>query len=80
MKTNKNLKITKKGIEPLKSDGEAIKGAKTHKDKSSKRRLSIYDDFADDNSEELDLRYQEDEDEDYEDEIYEEYEEEEDED
>ncbi len=80
MKTNKNLKIIKKGIEPLKSDGEAVKGAKTHKDKSSKRRLSIYDDFADDNSDELDLRYQDDEDEELEDDEVEEYEEDDDED
>ena len=57
MKTNKNLKITKKGIEPLKTDGDSIKNAKLHKDKSSKRRLSIYDDFADDNLDELDYKY-----------------------
>ena len=57
MKTNKNLKITKKGTEPLKTDGDSIKNAKLHKDKSSKRRLSIYDDFADENSDELDYKY-----------------------
>ena len=57
MKTNKNLKITKKGNDPLKTDGDAINGAKLHKDKSSKRRLSIYDDFADDNLNELDYNY-----------------------
>jgi len=57
MKTNKNLKITKKGIEPLKTDGDSIKNEKLHKDKSSKRRLSIYDDFADDNLDELDYKY-----------------------
>jgi len=57
MKTNKNLKITKKGIEPLKTDGDSIKNAKLHKDKSSKRRLSIYDDFADENLDELDYKY-----------------------
>jgi hypothetical protein len=57
MKTNKNLKITKKGIDPLKADGDAIKSAKLHKDKSSKRRLSIYDDFADENLNELDYNY-----------------------
>lgn len=57
MKTNKNLKITKKGIEPLKTDGESIKNTKLNKDKSSKRRLSIYDDFADENLDELDYKY-----------------------
>ncbi len=61
MKTNKNLKINKKGVDPLKSDGDAIKNAKLHKDKSSKRRLSIYDDFADDeNLDELDYKYSDD--------------------
>ena len=60
MKTNKNLKITKKGIEPLKTDGDSIKNAKLHKDKSSKRRLSIYDDFADENLNELDYKYSDD--------------------
>lgn len=47
MKANKNLKITKKGIDPVKADGDSVKLAKIQKDKSSKRRLSIYDDFAD---------------------------------
>lgn len=61
MKTNKNLKITKKGPDALKSDGDAIKGAKLHKDKSSKRRLSIYDDFADENDDEMDLNYSDEE-------------------
>ncbi len=60
MKTNKNLKITKKGIEPLKTDGDSIKNAKLHKEKSSKRRLSIYDDFADENLDELDYKYSDD--------------------
>lgn len=60
MKTNKNLKITKKGIEPLKADGDSIKNAKLLKDKSSKRRLSIYDDFADENLDELDYKYSDD--------------------
>jgi len=60
MKTNKNLKITKKGIDPLKADGDAIKSVKLHKDKSSKRRLSIYDDFADENLNELDYKYSDD--------------------
>jgi len=57
MKANKNLKITRKGIDPLKADGDAIKSVKVHKDKSSKRRLSIYDDFADENPNELDYNY-----------------------
>ena len=57
MKTNKNLKITKKGIEPLKTDGDSIKNTKLHKEKSSKRRLSIYDDFADENLDELDYKF-----------------------
>jgi hypothetical protein len=57
MKTNKNLKITKKGIEPLKADGDSIRNAKLLKDKSSKRKLSIYDDFADENLDELDYKY-----------------------
>ena len=57
MKTNQNLKITKKGIEPLRTDGDSIKNAKLHKDKSSKRRLSIYDDFADENLDELDYKF-----------------------
>jgi len=57
MKTNKNLKITKKGIEPLKTDGDSVKNTKLHKEKSSKRRLSIYDDFADENFDELDYKY-----------------------
>jgi len=41
----------------LKTDGDSIKNEKLHKDKSSKRRLSIYDDFADDNLDELDYKY-----------------------
>jgi hypothetical protein len=60
MKTNKNLKITKKGIDPLKADGDSIKNAKIHKDKSSKRRLSIYDDFSDENLNEPDFNYADD--------------------
>ncbi|MEI8112582.1 MAG: hypothetical protein WCI54_03075 [Bacteroidia bacterium] len=55
-----NLKITKKGIDPLKTDGDAIKNAKLHKDKSSKRRLSIYDDFADENNDEFEYKYRDD--------------------
>ena len=54
MKTNKNLKITKKGGIPLKADGDVIKAPKLQKDKSSKKRLSIYDDFSDENPNELD--------------------------
>jgi hypothetical protein len=60
MKTNMNLKMTKKGIDPLKTDGDAIKNTKLHKDKSSKRRLSIYDDFADENFDDIDYKYRED--------------------
>ena len=45
MKTN--LKITKKSVIPLKADSDTIKGPKLPKDKSTKRKLSIYDDFAD---------------------------------
>jgi len=60
MKTNKNLKITKKGVDPLKADGDAIKNTKLHKDKSSKRRLSIYDDFADENLDELNFKSRDD--------------------
>ncbi len=60
MKTNKNLKITKKGIDPLKADGDAIKNIKLLKDKNSKRRLSIYDDFADENLDELNFKYRDD--------------------
>ena len=60
MKTNKNLKITKKGGVPLKADGDTIKGPKVQKDKSSKRRLSIYDDFADENLDNLEINYDDD--------------------
>lgn len=57
MKTNKNLKITKQGGLPLKADGDTIKGPKLQKDKSSKRRLSIYDDFADEIPDDLDFKF-----------------------
>ena len=40
--------------------GDAIRSAKLHKDKSAKRRLSIYDDFADENLNELDFNYRDD--------------------
>lgn len=60
MKTNKNLKITKKGTDPLKTDGDAIKSAKLHKDKSTKRRLSIYDEFEDENLNDLNFNYSDD--------------------
>ncbi len=60
MKTNKNLKITKKGIDPLKSDGDSLKAAKIHKDKSSKRRLSIYDDYSDESLDETNYKYSDD--------------------
>ena len=60
MKTNKNLKITKKGSVPLKADGDTIKAPKLQKDKSSKRRLSIYDDFSDENLDNLEINYEDD--------------------
>ena len=41
----------------MKADGDSVKNAKLLKDKSSKRRLSIYDDFADENLDELDYKY-----------------------
>jgi hypothetical protein len=56
MKANKNLKITKKVVDPLKTDSDSIKSVKIHKDKSSKRRLSIYDEFEDENLDELDFK------------------------
>lgn len=46
MKTNKNLKITKRGSLSLKTDEDVIKAHKIQKDKSSKKRLSIYDDYS----------------------------------
>ncbi len=60
MKTNKNLKITKKGIDPLRSDGESVKNTKIPKDKSAKRKLSIYDDFYDENPENIDYNFRND--------------------
>jgi len=60
MKTNKDLKITKKGIDPFKNDSESVKNVKAHKDKSSKRRLSIYDDFADENLDDLEYNFSDD--------------------
>lgn len=62
MKTN--LKITKKSVSPLKADGDTIKGPKLLKDKSTKRKLSIYDDFADENPDDF-KNFFEDEEEDY---------------
>ena len=59
MKTN--LKITKKIVNPLKADGDTIKGPKLQKDKSSKRRLSIYDDFSDENPDDFRNIYDDDE-------------------
>ena len=44
----------------MKADSDSIKNAKLLKDKSSKRRLSIYDDFADENLDELDYKYSDD--------------------
>ncbi len=52
--------MTKKGITPLKTDGDSVKGPKLIKDKSSKRRLSIYDDFSDENLNDPDFNYSED--------------------
>jgi hypothetical protein len=60
MKTNKNLKITSRGLDPLRTDGDSIKNPKLHKDKSAKRRLSIYDDFADENPEIMDYNFKDD--------------------
>jgi len=57
MKTNKNLKITKKGIDPLRTDGDSVKNTKLHKDKSTKRKLSIYDDFYEENSDNTDFNF-----------------------
>ena len=62
MKTN--LKITKKGVTPLKVDGDTIKAPKLQKDKSTKRKLSIYDDFSDENPDDF-LNIYNDEEEDY---------------
>jgi len=62
MKTN--LKITKKNVNPLKADGDTIKAPKLLKDKSTKRRLSIYDDFADEDPDDFKNIY-DDEEEDY---------------
>lgn len=59
MKTN--LKITKKTVTPLKADGDTIKGPKLQKDKSTKRKLSIYDDFADENPDDFQNFYEDDE-------------------
>lgn len=58
MKTN--LKITKKSINPLKTDGDTIKAPKLQKDKSSKRRLSIYDDFSDENPDSFETNFDDD--------------------
>jgi hypothetical protein len=57
MKTNKNLKITKKGTDPLRTDGDSVKNTKLHKDKSTKRKLSIYDDFYEENSDNTDFNF-----------------------
>jgi hypothetical protein len=58
MKTNKNLKLTKKGVSPLNADSDSVKNVKIHKDKASKRRLSIYDDFSDESFNDLDLKFE----------------------
>jgi hypothetical protein len=55
MKANKNLKIIKKGSLPFKSDDDKIKAPKLVKDKSAKKRLSIYDDFMDEDPDNLNL-------------------------
>jgi len=60
MKTNKNLKITKKGSAPVNQDGDSMKSVKIHKDKSSKRRLSIYDDYSGENLNDLDFKFEND--------------------
>lgn len=62
MKTN--LKITKKSVTPLKVDGDIIKAPKLQKDKSTKRKLSIYDDFSDENPDDF-LNIYDNEEEDY---------------
>lgn len=62
MKTN--LKITKKSVNPLKVDGDIIKAPKLQKDKSTKRKLSIYDDFSDENPDDF-LNIYDNEEEDY---------------
>jgi len=59
MKTN--LKITKKSVSPLKADGDTIKGPKLQKDKSTKRKLSIYDDFAEEIPDDFQNFYDDDE-------------------
>lgn len=56
MKPNKNLKITKRGNDPLQADYDSAK-SKFLKDKSPKRRLSIYDDFDDENLNEINYNY-----------------------
>lgn len=61
MKANKNLKFSRKGNEPLSADNDSSKSSKQARDKSSKRRLSIYDDFDDEESSEMNFKYQEDE-------------------
>lgn len=61
MKTNKNLKILKKGSDPLRAEDDKTKGPKIHKDKSSKKRLSIYDDFSDEDLDEYNFKYQDEE-------------------
>lgn len=55
------LKITKKGIIPLKADGDTIRAPKLQKDRSTKRRLSIYDDFTDENPDNFENNTDEDE-------------------
>jgi len=59
MKTN--LKITKAGGIPSKADGDTIKAPKLQKDRSTKRRLSIYDDFSDENPDNFENNFDDDE-------------------
>ena len=58
MKTN--LKITKKSINPLKAEVDTIKAPKLQKDRTSKRRLSIYDDFSDENPDNFENNFDDD--------------------
>jgi len=58
MKANKNLKFSRRGNDPLNADSDSTKNGKQPKDKSAKRRLSIYDDFNDEeNLDDVDYKY-----------------------
>ena len=54
------LKITKKSIIPMKADSDTIKAPKLLKDRSGKRRLSIYDDFSDENPDSFENNFDDD--------------------